>query len=60
MLLLRPEGVQESRKEIEGDRGEVCGGGEEGRGEKADNGLIILDQVVWTSVLPDSRTEKYP
>ena len=48
MILLRPERVQESRKEIEGDRGgEVCGGGERGRGEKADNGLIILDQVVW-------------
>lgn len=23
-----------------------------GKGEKADNGLIILDQVVWISVLP--------
>lgn len=61
MILLRPERVQESRKEIEGDRGgEVCGGGERRRGEKADNGLIILDQLVWISVLPDLRTEKYP
>ena len=61
MILLKPQGTQESRKEIEGDRGgEVGGGGEGGRGEKADNGLIILDQVVWVSVLPDSSTEKYP
>lgn len=33
---------------------------EEEEKEKADNGLIILDQLVWISVLPDLRTEKYP
>lgn len=62
MILLRPERVQESRKEIEGRqrRRSMWRRGERGRGEKADNGLIILDQLVWISVLPDLRTEKYP